>query len=133
MLSVDDASMTPTRVEEIQSFARQTVSLETPIGDDDGSELGHLIEDRDAIAPDQAVADVMMREQIAKVLESLDGREQRVLRLRFGLEDGHARTLEEIGREIGLTRERIRQIEAGALRKLRHPSRSRKLRGLTAV
>ena len=133
VLSVDDASMTPTRVEEIQSFARQTVSLETPIGDDDGSELGHLIEDRDAIAPDQAVADVMMREQIAKVLESLDGREQRVLRLRFGLEDGHARTLEEIGREIGLTRERIRQIEAGALRKLRHPSRSRKLRGLTAV
>ena len=133
VLSVDDPSMTPTRVEEIQSFARQTVSLETPIGDDDGSELGHLIEDRDAIAPDQAVADVMMREQIAKVLESLDGREQRVLRLRFGLEDGHARTLEEIGREIGLTRERIRQIEAGALRKLRHPSRSRKLRGLTAV
>jgi RNA polymerase primary sigma factor len=75
----------------------------------------------------------MMREQLAKVLESLDGREQRILRLRYGLDDGHARTLEEIGREIGLTRERIRQIEAGALRKLRHPSRSRKLRGLVAV
>ena len=133
ILSLDDASMTPARVEEIRAFGRQTISLETPIGDEDGSELGHLIEDRDAIAPDEAVADVMLKEQLAKVLESLDGREQRVLRLRFGLEDGHARTLEEIGREIGLTRERIRQIEAGALRKLRHPSRSRKLRGLTAV
>ena len=132
-LTTEDATMTAARVEEIRSFARQTISLETPIGDEDGSELGHLIEDEDAIAPDEAVADTMLKEQIQKVLESLDGREQRILRLRYGLEDGHARTLEEIGREIGLTRERIRQIEAGALRKLRHPSRSRKLRGLTAV
>jgi RNA polymerase sigma factor (sigma-70 family) len=132
-LSTEDATMTAARVEEIRSFARQTISLETPIGDEDGSELGHLIEDEDAIAPDEAVADTMLKEQIQKVLESLDGREQRILRLRYGLEDGHARTLEEIGREIGLTRERIRQIEAGALRKLRHPSRSRKLRGLTTV
>jgi RNA polymerase primary sigma factor len=132
-LSTEDATITAARVEEIRSFGRQTISLETPIGDEDGSELGHLIEDRDAIAPDEAVADTMVREQLAKVLESLDGREQRVLKLRFGLEDGHPRTLEEIGREIGLTRERIRQIEAGALRKLRHPSRSRKLRGLFAT
>jgi RNA polymerase primary sigma factor len=133
MVDEPGTPMTAQRVEEIKAFGRQTVSLETPIGDEDGSELGHLIEDEDAIAPDEAVADSMVREQIHKVLESLDGREQRVLKLRFGLEDGHPRTLEEIGREIGLTRERIRQIEAGALRKLRHPSRSRKLRGLTAV
>ena len=126
-------AMTADRVEEIQSFARQTISLETPIGDDDGAELGHLIEDRDAVAPDQAAEDTLLAEQLHKVLESLDGREQRILRLRYGLEDGHARTLEEIGNEIGLTRERIRQIEAGALRKLRHPSRSRKLRGLVAA
>ncbi|MEX1172356.1 MAG: sigma-70 family RNA polymerase sigma factor [Chloroflexota bacterium] len=131
-VSTEDATLTAARVEEIQSFARQTVSLETPIGDDDGSELGHLIEDRDAISPEDAVGDVMMRDQVRKILGSLDGREQRVLRLRFGLDDGHARTLEEIGREIGLTRERIRQIEAGALRKLRHPSRSRKLRELVS-
>ena len=133
MVDEPGTPMTAARVEEIKAFGRQTVSLETPIGDEDGSELGHLIEDEDAIAPDEAVADSMVREQIHKVLESLDGREQRVLKLRFGLEDGHPRTLEEIGREIGLTRERIRQIEAGALRKLRHPSRSRKLRGLTTV
>ncbi len=133
MVDEPGTPMTAQRVEEIKAFGRQTVSLETPIGDEDGSELGHLIEDEDAIAPDEAVAESMVREQIHKVLESLDGREQRVLKLRFGLEDGHPRTLEEIGREIGLTRERIRQIEAGALRKLRHPSRSRKLRGLTAV
>ena len=131
-VSTEDVTLTAARVEEIQSFARQTVSLETPIGDDDGSELGHLIEDRDAISPEDAVGDVMLREQVRKILGSLDGREQRVLRLRFGLDDGHARTLEEIGREIGLTRERIRQIEAGALRKLRHPSRSRKLRELVS-
>ncbi|MEO7118227.1 MAG: sigma-70 family RNA polymerase sigma factor, partial [Candidatus Limnocylindrales bacterium] len=111
-LTTDELAMTADRVDEIRSFSRQTVSLETPIGDDDGSELGHLIEDRDAIAPDEAVAESMMRDQLLKVLDSLDGREQRVLKLRFGLEDGHARTLEEIGKEIGLTRERIRQIEA---------------------
>ena len=121
-LSTEDATITAARVEEIRSFGRQTISLETPIGDEDGSELGHLIEDRDAIAPDEAVGDAMVREQLHKVLESLDGREQRVLKLRFGLEDGHPRTLEEIGDEFNLTRERIRQLEKLALCRLRHPS-----------
>ena len=120
--------MTAERVEEIRRFDRQPVSLETPVGDEGDAELGDLIEDRDAVSPLDAVADRMLKEQLASVLNSLDGREQRVLRLRFGLDDGHARTLEEVGREFGLTRERIRQIESQALRKLRHPSRSRKLR-----
>ena len=104
------------------------MSLETPVGDESDSELGQLIEDKNAISPEAAVTDQMLREQVAKVLDSLDGREQRVIRLRFGLDDGRPRTLEEVGHEFGLTRERIRQIEAHALRKLRHPSRSRKLR-----
>jgi RNA polymerase primary sigma factor len=121
-------AMSPERVEEIQKLGREPVSLETPIGDEDASELGSLIPDQNALSPADVVADRLMREQIEHVLDSLDGREQRVLRLRFGLDDGHARTLEEVGREFGLTRERIRQIESIALRKLRHPSRSRKLR-----
>ncbi len=134
LLSEDPrTAMNASRVEQIRKLGRQTISLETPIGDDDGAELGHLIEDEDAVSPFDAVADTMMREQIARVIGSLDGREQRVLRLRYGLDDGHARTLEEVGREFGLTRERIRQIEAGALRKLRHPSRSRKLREMAAA
>jgi len=134
LLSEDPkTAMSAQRVEEVRKFGRLPISLETPIGEDDGSELGHLIEDKDAVSPLDAVADTMMKEQLAKVLGSLDGREQRVLRLRFGLDDGHARTLEEVGREFGLTRERIRQIEAGALRKLRHPSRSRKLRELNVA
>ena len=124
--------MTAERVEEIRRFDRQPVSLETPMGDEGDAELGDLIEDRDAVSPLDAVADRMLKEQLASVLNSLDGREQRVLRLRFGLDDGHARTLEEVGREFGLTRERIRQIESQALRKLRHPSRSRKLREFAA-
>nr|AIA14275.1 Sigma-70 region 3 [uncultured bacterium] len=124
--------MTAERVEEIRRFDRQPVSLETPVGDEGDAELGDLIEDRDAVSPLDAVADRMLKEQLASVLNSLDGREQRVLRLRFGLDDGHARTLEEVGREFGLTRERIRQIESQALRKLRHPSRSRKLREFAA-
>jgi RNA polymerase primary sigma factor len=125
-------ALTAERVEEIRKLGRQPVSLETPIGEEDGAEFGDLIEDRDAVSPLDAVADTMMREQLEHILASLDGREQRVIRLRFGLDDGHARTLEEVGREFGLTRERIRQIEAMALRKLRHPSRSRKLRELAA-
>ena len=125
--------MTAQRVEEIKAFGRQTVSLETPIGDEDGSELGHLIEDEDAIAPDEAVADSMVREQIHKVLESLDGREQRVLKLRFGLDRGEPRTLEEVGEHFNLTRERIRQIEARAMSKLRHPSSDTGARDLLAV
>jgi len=120
------------RVEEIQKLGREPVSLETPVGEEDGTELGSLIPDSAAISPLDAVTDVMLKEQLERVLDSLDGREQRVIRLRFGLDDGHARTLEEVGREFGLTRERIRQIESGALRKLRHPSRSRKLREFAA-
>jgi len=125
-------AMTPQRVEEIRKLGREPVSLQSPVGDEGDAELGELIPDVDAVSPLDAVADRMRREQIEHVLNSLDGREQRVLRLRFGLDDGHARTLEEVGREFGLTRERIRQIEVQALRKLRHPSRSRKLREFAA-
>jgi RNA polymerase primary sigma factor len=124
--------MTPQRVEEIRKLGREPVSLQSPVGDEGDAELGELIPDEDAVSPLDVVADRMRREQIEHVLASLDGREQRVLRLRFGLDDGHARTLEEVGREFGLTRERIRQIEVQALRKLRHPSRSRKLREFAA-
>ena len=125
-------AMTPTRVEEIRKLGREPVSLQSPVGDEGDAELGELIPDEDAVSPLDVVSDRMRREQIEHVLNSLDGREQRVLRLRFGLDDGHARTLEEVGREFGLTRERIRQIEVQALRKLRHPSRSRKLREFAA-
>ena len=121
-------AITAEKVEEVRSYGRNPVSLETPIGDESDTELGSLIEDPDAISPIEAVSDTMLREQVAKVLDSLEGREERVIRLRFGLDDGRPRTLEEVGHEFGLTRERIRQIEAHALRKLRHPSRSRKLR-----
>jgi len=125
--------LTAAKVEEIQQLARQQpVSLATPIGEEEDTELGDLLEDRDTPALADQVSDRMLKEQLAKVLSSLDGREQRVIRLRFGLDDGHPRTLEEVGREFGLTRERIRQIEARALRKLRHPSRSRKLREFAA-
>jgi RNA polymerase sigma factor (sigma-70 family) len=123
VLSVDPkTAITPERVEEVRAYGRLPVSLETPVGDESDSELGQLIEDKDAISPSSAVTDQMLREQVAKVLDSLDGREQRVIRLRFGLDDGRPATLEEVGHEFGLTRERIRQIEAHALRKLRHPS-----------
>jgi RNA polymerase primary sigma factor len=129
VLSVDPkTAITPERVEEVRAYGRLPVSLETPVGDESDTELGSLIEDKDAISPEAAVTDQMLREQVEKVLDSLEGREQRVIRLRFGLDDGRPRTLEEVGHEFGLTRERIRQIEAHALRKLRHPSRSRKLR-----
>jgi RNA polymerase primary sigma factor len=124
--------VTAERVEEIRKLGRQPISLEAPVGEDEGTELGDLIEDRAAVSPVDAVTQRMLKEQLETVLTSLTGREQRVLRLRFGLDDGNARTLEEVGRQIGLTRERIRQIEVGALRKLRHPSRSRKLREFAA-
>ncbi len=120
--------ITPERVDEVRRYGRLPISLETPIGDEGDTELGTLIEDPDAISPLDAVADQMLKEQLAHVLDSLEGREERVIRLRFGLDDGRPRTLEEVGHEFGLTRERIRQIESHALRKLRHPSRSRKLR-----
>ena len=121
-------AITADKVEEVRSYGRNPVSLETPVGDESDTELGTLIEDPNAISPESAVSETMLREQVARVLDSLEGREERVIRLRFGLDDGRPRTLEEVGHEFGLTRERIRQIEAHALRKLRHPSRSRKLR-----
>ena len=118
----------PEKVEEILKISQEPVSLETPIGEEEDSHLGDFIEDRSAPAPADAASFQLLKEQIQEVLETLTDREARVLQLRFGLEDGRSRTLEEVGREFGVTRERIRQIEAKALRKLRHPTRSRKLR-----
>ena len=118
----------PERVREIMKVSQEPVSLETPIGEEEDSHLGDFIEDRSAPAPAEAATFQLLREQIEDVLSTLSDRERRVLQLRFGLEDGRSRTLEEVGRDFGVTRERIRQIEAKALRKLRHPSRSRKLR-----
>ena len=116
------------KVREIQKISQEPVSLETPIGEEEDSHLGDFIPDEDAPAPAEAAAYSLLKEQLDEVLMSLNEREQKVLRLRFGLEDGRARTLEEVGKEFKVTRERIRQIEAKALRKLRHPSRSRKLK-----
>lgn len=116
------------RVREIMKIAQEPVSLETPIGEEEDSHLGDFIEDQDALAPAEAASFTMLREQLSSVLQSLTPREQEVLRLRFGLDDGRTRTLEEVGLVFGVTRERIRQIEAKALRKLRHPSRSKKLK-----
>ncbi|MDR1603944.1 MAG: RNA polymerase sigma factor RpoD [Gracilibacteraceae bacterium] len=116
------------RVREILKIAQEPVSLETPIGEEEDSHLGDFIPDDDVPAPSEAASFTLLKEQLEEVLETLTGREEKVLRLRFGLDDGHTRTLEEVGQEFGVTRERIRQIEAKALRKLRHPSRSRKLK-----
>lgn len=116
------------KVREIQKIAQEPVSLETPIGEEEDSHLGDFIEDHDARAPAEEASFTLLREQLDEVLKTLTDREQRVLRLRFGLDDGRARTLEEVGQKFGVTRERIRQIEAKTLRKLRHPSRSKKLK-----
>ncbi|MDW7675258.1 MAG: RNA polymerase sigma factor RpoD [Bacillota bacterium] len=116
------------RVREIMKIAQEPVSLETPIGEEEDSHLGDFIEDEDAPAPAEAASFMLLKEQLEEVLDTLTPREEKVLRLRFGLDDGRSRTLEEVGQEFGVTRERIRQIEAKALRKLRHPSRSKKLK-----
>lgn len=124
----EEMGITPDKVREILKIAQEPVSLETPIGEEEDSHLGDFIEDEDAPAPVDAASFLLLREQIESVLDTLNDREQKVLRLRFGLDDGKARTLEEVGREFGVTRERIRQIEAKALRKLRHPQRSKRLK-----
>jgi len=116
------------KVREILKASQEPVSLETPIGEEEDSHLGDFIEDRTAVAPADVASYKLLKEQIDEVLSTLSPRERRVLQLRFGLDDGRARTLEEVGKEFGVTRERIRQIEAKALRKLRHPSRSRRLK-----
>src|SRR5256885_8777262 len=123
-----EMEISPDKVREILKVSQEPVSLETPIGEEEDSHLGDFIEDQGALAPAEAASHQLLKEQVEDVLDSLTGRERRVLQLRFGLEDGRARTLEEVGKEFNVTRERIRQIEAKALRKLRHPSRSRKLK-----
>ncbi len=120
--------LTPEKVREILKIAQEPVSLETPIGEEDDSHLGDFIEDQEALAPSDAAAYELLKEQLEDVLDTLTDREENVLRLRFGLDDGRTRTLEEVGKVFGVTRERIRQIEAKALRKLRHPSRSKRLK-----
>ena len=123
-----EMDMSVEKVMEIQKIAQDPVSLETPIGEEDDSHLGDFIQDEDSPAPQDAASYTLLREQLEEVMKTLTPREAKVLRLRFGLDDGKARTLEEVGKEFNVTRERIRQIEAKALRKLRHPSRSKKLR-----
>ena len=115
-------------VERVREISQEPVSLETPIGEEEDSHLGDFIQDDNVPVPAEAAASTLLKEQLVEVLGTLTEREQKVLRLRFGMDDGRARTLEEVGREFNVTRERIRQIEAKALRKLRHPSRSRKLK-----
>jgi len=123
-----EMEITPEKVRGIVKVSQLPISLESPIGEEEESHLGDFIEDRNTLPPSDAATRQLLKAQIDEVLSTLTPREQRVLQLRFGLEDGRSRTLEDVGKEFGVTRERIRQIEAKALRKLRHPSRSRKLR-----
>ena len=124
----EEMNMPLDKVREIMKIAQEPVSLETPIGEEEDSHLGDFIPDNDAPAPSEAASFMLLKEQLVDVLNTLTSREEKVLRLRFGLDDGRARTLEEVGKEFNVTRERIRQIEAKALRKLRHPTRSKKLK-----
>ena len=124
----DELHIEESKVEEVLKIAQEPVSLETPIGEEEDSHLGDFIQDDEASQPSEEASYTLLREQLSEVLQTLTPREEKVLRLRFGLEDGRSRTLEEVGREFNVTRERIRQIEAKALRKLRHPSRSKKLK-----
>ncbi|WP_044894767.1 RNA polymerase sigma factor RpoD [Bacillus alveayuensis] len=124
----EEMDLTPEKVREILKIAQEPVSLETPIGEEDDSHLGDFIEDQEATSPSEHAAYELLKEQLEDVLDTLTDREENVLRLRFGLDDGRTRTLEEVGKVFGVTRERIRQIEAKALRKLRHPSRSKRLK-----
>ncbi|SFS42370.1 RNA polymerase primary sigma factor [Halolactibacillus miurensis] len=124
----EEMDLTPEKVREILKIAQEPVSLETPIGEEDDSHLGDFIEDQEATSPSDHAAYELLKEQLEDVLDTLTDREENVLRLRFGLDDGRTRTLEEVGKVFGVTRERIRQIEAKALRKLRHPSRSKRLK-----
>ena len=123
-----EMDLTPEKVREILKVSQEPVSLETPIGEEEDSHLGDFIEDSDAVVPVDAASFILLQEQLDSVLHTLSDREKKVIQLRFGLTDGHPRTLEEVGREFGVTRERIRQIESKTLSKLRHPSRSQKLR-----
>ena len=123
-----EMELPPERVREIQKLSQEPVSLETPIGEEDDSNLGDFIEDSDAVVPIDAASFILLQEQLDSILHTLSERETKVIQLRFGLSDGHPRTLEEVGKEFGVTRERIRQIESKTLSKLRHPSRSQKLR-----
>ncbi len=120
--------LSPEKVREVMKISQEPISLETPIGEEEDSHLGDFIEDQEAVAPAEAASVMLLKEKMADVLQNLTDRERKVLVLRFGLEDGHQRTLEEVGQEFGVTRERIRQIEAKALRKLRHPSRGKALK-----
>ena len=119
-------AITPERVREIQKIALDPVSLETPIGEEDDSHLGDFIEDKDAVSPSEYTTKSLLKDELRSVMKELTDREERVLRLRYGLDDDRPRTLEEVGKEFGVTRERIRQIEAKAIRKLRHPARAKR-------